>query len=110
MDYFATQIKAEVNPCSVNNGGCGHICTVSDNLGVCSCRSGYTLASDNTSCVENVDQCSSNGGKGDCGHTCTSTPGSRVCSCSTGYQLLSDGVSCEGWYIYIGECLVLTSL
>ena len=99
------------NPCPINNGGCEHICRFTGVSRECSCRSGYELASDGTSCVEDADLCASNGGRGDCEHTCTSISGSRVCSCSTGYQLLTDGVSCEGertqHYSIIFVCLFM---
>ena len=96
----APEVKPEtttsvINPCAVNNGGCDHTCTVSGDSRVCSCRYGYQLSSDGTSCTD-INECASNGGKGDCEHTCTNTPGSRVCSCLTGYRLDADGVSCEG--------------
>ena len=102
------------DPCPVNNGGCDHICTFTGTSRVCSCRSGYELASNGTSCVENADLCASNGGKGDCEHACTSIPGSQVCSCPTGYQLLPDGVSCEGeqfvayFFVLVQEIIQIT--
>jgi len=39
-----------VDECATNNGGCAHICTNTDGSFVCSCRTGFTLASDGLGC------------------------------------------------------------
>ena len=84
--------------CATNNGGCAHTCSVSGNSALCSCRSGYELASDGTSCSL-IDPCATN--NGGCEHICTSSGNSRVCSCRAGYQLDStDSSSCND----INEC------
>ena len=39
-----------VNECDTNNGGCAQICIDTVGSFVCSCQSGYTLASNGLSC------------------------------------------------------------
>ena len=39
-----------MDECATNNGGCAHICTNTDGSFVCSCRTGFTLASDGLGC------------------------------------------------------------
>jgi len=40
----------DVDECATNNGGCAHNCTNTDGSFVCSCRTGFTLASDGLGC------------------------------------------------------------
>ena len=40
----------DINECDTNNGGCAQICTNTPGSRVCSCRAGFTLASDGTNC------------------------------------------------------------
>ena len=44
---------ADINECASNNGGCQHNCRNTAGSFDCSCRSGYTLASDGKSCNQN---------------------------------------------------------
>ena len=41
---------ADINECSTNNGGCAHNCANTQGSFMCSCRSGFQLASDGFSC------------------------------------------------------------
>ena len=41
---------ANVNECATNNGGCAHICTDTEGSFICSCNSGFELASNGLSC------------------------------------------------------------
>ncbi len=41
---------SDVNQCLVNNGGCDHTCTNELPGFSCSCRTGYTLDTDNRGC------------------------------------------------------------
>ena len=40
----------DVSDCATNNGGCAHMCTNTEGSFVCSCRTGFTLASDGRGC------------------------------------------------------------
>ena len=52
--YIHCSFHTDINECDTSNGGCSHVCT--DTLGsfLCSCRSGFTLASDGTSCSSKI--------------------------------------------------------
>ncbi|KAH7697047.1 CBN-FBL-1 protein, partial [Aphelenchoides avenae] len=80
------------------SANCDHLCT--DNGGdnvECTCRPGYDLAPDGTSCVD-VDECLLL--VADCfeSQRCLNTPGSYKCirtlSCGTGYALDSETEQC----------------
>lgn len=60
---------------------------------LCSCRSGYQLASDDQGCTE-IDECAEN--NGNCSQICTNTIGSYSCSCNLGYRINIDGYECDG--------------
>lgn len=40
----------DVDECAINNGGCAHMCNNTEGSFVCSCRTGFTLASDGRGC------------------------------------------------------------
>ncbi|XP_052783146.1 uncharacterized protein LOC128219377 [Mya arenaria] len=80
------------NECSSNNGGCAHTCSNKPGTHQCSCREGYTLASDGRRCND-INECSV--GTSQCGQDCTNTVGSYTCSCRAGYQLAADGKACN---------------
>ena len=40
----------DINECGTNNGGCAHNCTNNQGSFMCSCRSGFQLASDGMGC------------------------------------------------------------
>ena len=44
---------ADVNECSVNNGGCSDVCTNTVGSYQCSCSTGFTLQSDGKTCTGN---------------------------------------------------------
>ncbi|KAN0012440.1 hypothetical protein ACTFIU_007743 [Dictyostelium citrinum] len=87
----------DINECATSNGGCAHTCSNTAGGFTCSCRAGYTLASDKKSCTDINECATSNGG---CAHTCTNTAGGFTCSCRAGYSLASDKKSCTD----INEC------
>ena len=43
-------MHSDVNECATSNGGCAQTCTNNVGSFVCSCQSGYTLASNDLSC------------------------------------------------------------
>ncbi|CAI8048165.1 Fibrillin-1, partial [Geodia barretti] len=96
VDYVS--IVPIVYNCSVENGGCHHIC-VSRSEGVeCQCRDGYGLIGRSTCSDRNECESGSHG----CDQVCTNAEGSYTCSCHSGLELGSDGESC----IDINECSV----
>ena len=48
--FSSTSFSIDINECNTNNGGCSEICTNTPGSRVCSCRTGYRLAIDGTSC------------------------------------------------------------
>lgn len=46
--YFV--VVSDIDECSVRNGGCDHICENSPGNFQCSCRNGYILSQDGTTC------------------------------------------------------------
>ena len=85
---------------------------------MCSCRSGFQLASDGMGCegmwniffirkreegcvlrstfVPSTDINECNNNNGGCAQTCTNSDGSFQCSCNSGFRLSSDGRTCNG--------------
>jgi hypothetical protein len=51
LDSENSLICVEHDDCSVDNGGCEHICISSGTYRLCSCRSGYELVNE-TACVD----------------------------------------------------------
>jgi fibulin 1/2 len=91
LDSENSLICVEHDDCSVENGGCEHICIDSNNYRVCSCRKGYELVNE-TACMD-VNECESeNGG---CDQECSNIPGTFFCSCKPGYTLKDDKRICE---------------
>ena len=87
-----------MGPCSINNGGCGHICSNGVYMNAtCSCREGYTLAEDGYSCLD-VDECELKYKEGGCQQRCTNSIGSYQCFCKPGYRLAEDGRDCLGTF------------
>lgn len=60
---------------------------------MCTCGSGYQLASNELDCLD-IDECTE--GTDGCNQTCINTIGSFTCSCGSGYRLSSDGQTCNG--------------
>lgn len=79
-----------LDTCLVDNGGCQQTCLTEQDHVRCSCRRGFTLASDLVSCVD-LDECAI---PDICSHQCRNTWGSYECVCNTGYQLGTDNKSC----------------
>ena len=49
-------IFADTNECLTNNGWCAHTCSDTDGSYICSCRDGFTLASNGHDCDgESID-------------------------------------------------------
>ncbi|XP_017266049.2 low-density lipoprotein receptor-related protein 2 isoform X2 [Kryptolebias marmoratus] len=70
--------------CSMNNGGCSHVCTDEPWGALCACPVGYKLSSNGLVC-EDLDECASPFPP--CMHRCTNTIGSYHCSCREGFKL-----------------------
>ncbi|NXG13447.1 C1QR1 protein, partial [Grallaria varia] len=82
--------------CAHRNGGCQHLCLEAPGEPPrCSCRPGYSLAADMSSCVPE-DSCHPN----PCQGTCRAQPGGFQCGCEAGYALAPDGRSC----LDVDEC------
>ncbi len=78
-----------MDPC--DSAGCEGVCTITDNVPVCSCLSGYTLT-DNTTCSD-VNECLMD--NGDCDQVCLNVRGYFYCDCYQGYWLAADGRTCR---------------
>ena len=48
--FFIFIVFADVDECSVNNGGCQHSCTNSIGSYTCSCKAGYALQANGRNC------------------------------------------------------------
>ncbi|CAG7721937.1 unnamed protein product [Allacma fusca] len=85
------QICVEHEDCTIDNGGCDHICVPSGSFRFCSCRSGYELLNE-TACVD-VNECDQeNGG---CDQVCVNIPGGHICTCKEGFRLDDDKKTCK---------------
>ncbi|CAG2240579.1 VLDLR [Mytilus edulis] len=72
------------NPCTINNGGCDHICNENgESKDLCSCRNGYKLE-EKTRCV-NIDECTVSTAP-ICSQLCNDKQGTYECECIEGYN------------------------
>ncbi|XP_061603255.1 low-density lipoprotein receptor-related protein 2 isoform X2 [Phyllopteryx taeniolatus] len=69
--------------CSVNNGGCSHVCTDESWGALCTCPPGYKLSINGAVCKD-VDECTLPFAP--CLHHCTNTVGSYYCHCREGFN------------------------
>lgn len=87
-----SRICVEHEDCTVDNGGCDHLCVPSGNFRFCSCRPGYELLNE-TACVDQNECDVENGG---CDQECVNLPGSLYCACKDGYKIMDDQKTCQG--------------
>ncbi|XP_032396213.1 low-density lipoprotein receptor [Etheostoma spectabile] len=76
--------------CSINNGGCSHLCDDESWGTLCACPDGHKLSPNGAVC-EDLDECAPPFGP--CMHYCTNTVGSYYCHCREGFKL-SGGSTC----------------
>ncbi|KAK5851838.1 hypothetical protein PBY51_023361 [Eleginops maclovinus] len=76
--------------CSMNNGGCSHVCVDEPWGTLCTCPTGYKLSSNGAVC-EDLDECAPPFAS--CMHHCTNTVGSFYCHCREGFKLYG-GTAC----------------
>lgn len=93
-DSDNSRICVEHEDCTVDNGGCEHLCVPSGSFRFCSCRAGYELLNE-TACVDQNECDLENGG---CDQECVNLPGSFYCACKDGYKLVDDQKTCQGLY------------
>ena len=84
---------SDIDECAEGVEDCAQVCTDTVLSYICSCHSGYRLASDGRGCTE-INECAE--GTDGCTHTCTNTAGSYTCSCNSGYRLASNRRTCNG--------------
>nr|XP_033502276.1 low-density lipoprotein receptor-related protein 2-like isoform X6 [Epinephelus lanceolatus] len=76
--------------CSMNNGGCSHVCVDEPWGALCACPVGYKLSPNGAVCND-LDECAPPFAP--CMHHCTNTVGSYYCHCREGFKL-SGGSTC----------------
>lgn len=81
----------DIDECSSSNGGCTHFCTNLEGSHKCSCREGFALEEDGTTC-DDINECLAS----PCSHTCVNSVGGFRCECPEGYGLDDDGMECKG--------------
>ncbi|KAG2467402.1 complement component C1q receptor-like [Polypterus senegalus] len=81
--------------CQYKNGGCQHICTVSNGSVLCSCLDGYQLDQDRFSCTP-IDFCQSS----PCSHQCQPELNGFKCQCPNGFDLAENQRDC----VDVDEC------
>ncbi len=91
MQLISTSIVVDVDECEILNGGCSQECSNRGGSYACSCREGFVLGGDNTTCADR-DECSTD----PCSHTCVNLLGGFRCECPAGNVLDEDRVSCNG--------------
>ncbi|XP_029301026.1 low-density lipoprotein receptor-like [Cottoperca gobio] len=73
--------------CSINNGGCSHVCVDEPWGALCTCPAGYKLSSIGTVC-EDLDECAPPSAP--CMHHCLNTVGSYYCHCREDFNMNGD--------------------
>ncbi len=48
--FFLDSVK-----CSIDNGGCSQLCSDTNEGSMCSCRAGFKLDTDKTSCIGKIE-------------------------------------------------------
>ncbi|XP_071521746.1 low-density lipoprotein receptor-related protein 4 isoform X2 [Panulirus ornatus] len=81
--------EAECEMIDCGNLGCSYACK--DTGDSCLCQHGYTLAADNTTCMD-VDECTV---FQPCSQLCENTVGGFKCDCVDGYSLRNDYLTCK---------------
>ncbi|XP_033978973.1 low-density lipoprotein receptor-related protein 1B-like [Trematomus bernacchii] len=76
--------------CSMNNGGCSHVCVNEPWGALCTCPAGYKLSSNGAVC-EDLDECAPPSAP--CMHHCANTVGSYYCQCRDGFKR-NGGTAC----------------
>ncbi|XP_051907156.1 low-density lipoprotein receptor-related protein 2 isoform X4 [Hippocampus zosterae] len=76
--------------CSVNNGGCSHVCVDQPWGALCTCPPGYKLDINGAVCKD-VDECALPFAP--CLHHCSNTDGSYFCHCREGFNQ-NEGFAC----------------
>ena len=95
QDMMQTDIISAGNPCDMPSP-CDDVngyCNIHHGEEECSCKRGYALAADGSTCAE-TDECAL--GTDACEHNCTNTVGGYECDCADGYTLSSNGYGCDG--------------
>ncbi|KAH9490819.1 hypothetical protein Btru_032498 [Bulinus truncatus] len=113
----STKSCVDEDECKMTTKRCQQKCVNTFGSYYCECDAGYTLSSDNYTCVivgicklgyvmldgsrtcTDIDECGNNLEL--CQHNCTNTEGSFYCSCSDGYALSLNRVNCT----QTDECL-----
>ncbi|XP_044165774.1 uncharacterized protein LOC114963363 [Acropora millepora] len=70
---------------------CEQVCHNTPGSYICSCVSGYQLASDGKSCSD-INECSVN--NGGCSHHCYNIPGAHYCGCPKGTTMAANNLTC----------------
>eukprot|EP00820_Chromera_velia_P006893 Cvel_19350.t1-p1 / transcript=Cvel_19350.t1 / gene=Cvel_19350 / organism=Chromera_velia_CCMP2878 / gene_product=Fibulin-1, putative / transcript_product=Fibulin-1, putative / location=Cvel_scaffold1661:37338-41065(+) / protein_length=822 / sequence_SO=supercontig / SO=protein_coding / is_pseudo=false len=87
----------DINECNDGfNGGCDQQCTNTAGSFYCSCDSGWSLGSDEKTCLD-INECATN--NGGCPQLCVNMPGSFECSCNAGFEFVN------GRCVDINECV-----
>ena len=91
---FTFTFVTDKDECSLSwSNNCDQNCHNTNGSYDCSCRTGYILDSDNSSCL-NINECENN--NGGCEQHCEDTTGSYYCECNvTGYALGGDNYGCS---------------
>ncbi|XP_015763752.1 PREDICTED: uncharacterized protein LOC107342772 isoform X3 [Acropora digitifera] len=88
---------------------CEQVCQNTAGSYICSCVSGYQLASDGKSCSD-INECSVN--NGGCSHHCYNIPGAHYCGCPEGTTMAANNLTCvqPGVTVTCGERNMTISL
>uniref|UniRef100_A0AAY4E663 Fibrillin 2b n=1 Tax=Denticeps clupeoides TaxID=299321 RepID=A0AAY4E663_9TELE len=95
---FLMHAVADVDECTIMNGGCDTHCTNSEGSYECSCSEGYALMPDLRTCAD-IDECEDTPDICD-GGQCSNIPGEYRCLCFDGFMASVDMRTC----IDVDEC------
>ncbi|XP_064616962.1 low-density lipoprotein receptor-related protein 2-like [Liolophura sinensis] len=74
------------------DSSCNHVCMPTPTGSLCRCHEGFTMLSDNVTCIDQ-DECAVSVPL--CSQMCVNTEGSFSCRCAEGYSLTSDNRGCK---------------
>ncbi|VDI25973.1 Hypothetical predicted protein [Mytilus galloprovincialis] len=86
----------DIDECTLLNNNCEQICVDTIGSFYCSCRDGFVLGSDQSSCdkdYSDYDQCANN--NINCSYGCVLENNAPVCFCPLGYELSTDSLTCS---------------
>ncbi|KAJ8271495.1 hypothetical protein COCON_G00103540 [Conger conger] len=96
IEYNGGCVHEYVDECSLNNGGCQHVCVNTMGSYECRCKDGFFLSDNQHTCIHRSEEgLSCMNKEHGCAHICKETPkGGVACECRPGFELAKNQRGC----------------